>query len=188
MEKIILSNIIEQLNKMRKDIRECTACSLCKDCTKPVAFAGNLASRILFVGRDPGKDEDRYGYPFIGECGKLLTEVCLLCGFDIWEETIISNVIKCKPLDNKAPAINYYQFCYEQWLKKEIDLIKPKIIVLLGKQALNIVLPGIKLNNGESFIIEDINYYHLYHPSFWVRNGRMTYSKRMRKSMTLVIG
>lgn len=168
---------IDVLQNLRTEISQCHYCKMRETCKAPVPFAGNLSSKIMFIGRDPGEDEDDTGFPFVGTSGQLLEETCFKVGFNIWEEAIISNTMKCRPPQNKEVSSDFYKNCCKQWLEEEIKIIKPKVIVILGQRALSTLLPGMTMKNGETIDVGGVVYSFLYHPSFWCRNGRMPYSE-----------
>lgn len=172
-----MSKIVHILREIRNENRQCAACPHRGECNAPVPLAGNLASCIVIVGRDPGEQEDLYGFPFIGMSGDILEKACLQAGFSMWAECVITNAMKCRPKDNIAPPLDQYRTCAEKWLYPELNAINPKFVILLGKESLQTVLPGINLSSGETIQINDATYAHLYHPSFWLKRGRMKYAK-----------
>ena len=129
MKAEVLQELLSQLNG-------CQACPLRKECQAPVGWFGNPDSPILFVGEDPGGDEDDYGCPLIGRSGQLLDKA--LWSVQITRDRVLTtNVIKCRPRGNRTPNLAEADFCAKRWLDKEIEIIKPLVIVALGGVAMH---------------------------------------------------
>lgn len=130
---------------LRREIRECTSCELYKllpfGC-KPVPGIGPLKAEIFIVGEAPGKEESEYEEPFVGMCGQYLTRLLEKAGIDR-KQCYISNVVKCRPTDtgkkNRPPSKKEIKAC-RHWLYDEINIIRPKILVTLGKVAAESIL------------------------------------------------
>ncbi|MHC1716057.1 MAG: uracil-DNA glycosylase family protein [Acidaminococcaceae bacterium] len=126
----------EKLAKLADELDECTACSFRESAIAPVGWFGNPESPIVFVGEGPGGVEDDYGCPLIGPSGQLLDKA-------LWsvkmtrDRVLTTNVIKCRPRNNKTPNIAEADFCAQLWLEKELAIIEPKVIVALGGVALH---------------------------------------------------
>ena len=129
MKKEKLSTLADELNK-------CTACVFRESAIAPVGWFGNPESPIVFVGEGPGGVEDDYGCPLIGPSGQLLDKA-------LWsvkmtrDRVLTTNVIKCRPRNNKTPNIAEADFCAQLWLEKELAIIQPKVVVALGGVALH---------------------------------------------------
>ena len=126
----------EELAKLADELDKCTACVFCESAIAPVGWFGNPVSPIVFVGEGPGGVEDDYGCPLIGPSGQLLDKA-------LWsvkmtrDRVLTTNVIKCRPRNNKTPNIAEADFCGKLWLEKELAIIQPKVIVALGGVALH---------------------------------------------------
>ena len=126
----------EKLAKLADELDKCTACAFRESAIAPVGWFGNPDSPIVFVGEGPGGVEDDYGCPLIGPSGQLLDKA-------LWsvkmtrDRVLTTNVIKCRPRNNKTPNIAEADFCGKLWLEKELAIIEPKVIVALGGVALH---------------------------------------------------
>ena len=126
----------EKLAKLADELDKCTACSFRESAIAPVGWFGNPESPIVFVGEGPGGVEDDYGCPLIGPSGQLLDKA-------LWsvkmtrDRVLTTNVIKCRPHNNKTPNIAEADFCAQLWLEKELAIIEPKVVVALGGVALH---------------------------------------------------
>ena len=131
---VLLSSPGEALVAIRQDLGECTRCKLHGLGRRQIVFGvGNPAADLMFVGEAPGADEDIQGEPFVGRAGQLLTKIIEAIGLRR-EEVYIANVIKCRPPGNRNPEPDEVEPC-EPFLFRQIDTIKPKVIVALGKFA-----------------------------------------------------
>ena len=162
-------------NKFQILQNECSTCVKCSLSTtrKNVVFGrGNPNSKLFVVGEGPGQQEDEQGLAFVGRAGKMLDSVFLSVGIDTNEDCYISNIVKCRPPNNRKPLANEVKECLP-WLNEQIELIKPKVIVLAGSTAvqsyLNIDEPISKLR-GKWIVKEDIKYMPIFHPSYLLRN------------------
>lgn len=157
--------------KLEIECKVCTKCELCKNRHNVVIGDGNKNARIMFIGEGPGADEDIQGVPFVGKAGKLMDKA--LKGIGINRKDIyITNVIKCRPPSNRNPKSDEIQACKE-YLKSQIKLIKPEIIVLLGSVALKSILGeeyGITATRGQCFEREGIKYIPTFHPAALLRD------------------
>jgi len=123
----------ESLEAVAAAVRECRKCFLCQARTNTVPGEGNPAARLLCVGEGPGETEDRTGRPFVGKAGELLTSI--LAAIDLPRETVfIANVVKCRPPQNRKPTQDEMQACLP-YLRQQIQLIRPKVILALGATA-----------------------------------------------------
>lgn len=137
-----MANSIE---KLEQQCDSCRNCSLC-ECRNNVVFgAGNPAAEILFVGEAPGKNEDLQGEPFVGMGGKLLDLYLNSIGLDRKENIYITNILKCRPPDNRDPKPDEMDRCFF-WLQETIEIMQPKIIVCLGRiSALRLISPDFRV-------------------------------------------
>jgi uracil-DNA glycosylase len=160
------------LEELRAEIGECRRCKLCAGRTNIVYGVGNPHARLMFVGEGPGRDEDLQGEPFVGRAGQLLNDIITKgIGFKR-EDVYIANVVKCRPPDNRNPEPDEVAAC-EPFLKKQIDLIQPEIIVGLGKFAVQTLLqskvPITKLR-GTWHRYHGIKLMPTFHPAYLLRN------------------
>ncbi len=136
---------METLEGIAKKIRVCTECDLHQGRTKAVPGEGNPQAGIFFIGEGPGFTEDKRGRPFVGQAGKFLEEMLAVAELKR-EEVFISNVVKCRPPNNRDPGPDEVDICTRLYLEPQIALIRPKLIVLLGRHALGRFLPGLKIS------------------------------------------
>ena len=122
----------ESLDDLRAVIGDCQRCKLCSGRTHIVFGVGNPHAKLMFVGEGPGRDEDLKGEPFVGRAGQLLTDI-ITKGMGLKREDVyICNVVKCRPPENRNPEPDEVAAC-EPFLKKQIDIVRPQIIVGSGK-------------------------------------------------------
>jgi len=121
------------LNELEKLICKCTKCRLHEKRNKFVFGTGNPNADVLVIGEGPGAEEDKQGLPFVGRAGKLLTDMLKAIKFER-EEVYIGNVVKCRPPENRTPMQDEMDTCMP-YLKKQVELIKPKLILCLGLTA-----------------------------------------------------
>lgn len=160
-----------------KMILECP-CSLRETAIQAVPGDGNPDADIMFVGEAPGKNEDAQGKPFVGAAGKFLSE--MLGSINLKREDIyITNVVKYRPPENRDPGPEEIEACMP-WLHEQIKIIEPKIIVTLGRHAMEHFIPGKKISevHGQAFrrTFPDIGeqvFFALYHPAAALYNGSM---------------
>lgn len=162
----------QTLDQLRAAIGDCQRCKLCSGRTHVVFGVGNPHARLMFVGEGPGRDEDLQGEPFVGRAGQLLNDI-ITKGMGMKREDVyICNVVKCRPPENRNPEPDEVATC-EPFLKKQIDLIRPKIIVGLGKFAVQSLLqskvPITKLR-GNWHSYHGIKLMPTFHPAYLLRN------------------
>lgn len=160
------------LEDLRSAIGDCQRCKLCAGRTNLVFGVGNPRASLMFVGEGPGRDEDLKGEPFVGRAGQLLTDI-ITKGMELRREDVyICNVVKCRPPENRNPEPDEVAAC-EPFLKKQIDIIRPDIIVGLGKFAvqtlLNSKVPISKLR-GVWASYHGIKLMPTFHPAYLLRN------------------
>lgn len=166
-------NKSEALMKISGIVAGCERCELCDNRHKTVFGTGDIYSSIMLIGEGPGKDEDDQGIPFVGEAGKLLTKMLSSIHLDR-EEVYITNMVKCRPPNNRNPHIKEMDRCFP-YLQKQIELIKPKIIVALGNVPTQYLLRtqhGIGKMRGKFFKTNDIIILPTYHPSALLHQTR----------------
>lgn len=128
----------ETLERVAAEALACSRCDLRKNATQVVFGDGNPKATLMFVGEGPGAEEDRQGLPFVGAAGQLLNRILAAAGF-AREEVYIANIVKCRPPGNRLPLRNEVEACLP-FLKRQIAIIKPKIIVCLGSLAAQTLL------------------------------------------------
>jgi uracil-DNA glycosylase family 4 len=152
-------------------VRGCTKCSLHATRTQTVFGVGNRQARWMFIGEAPGADEDRQGEPFVGRAGQLLNAILFAIGLKR-EEVYIANVLKCRPPGNRDPQPEEVIQC-EPYLLRQIELIKPRLIVALGRHAAHSLLktevPLSKLR-GQRLSYHGTPLIVTYHPAYLLRN------------------
>jgi DNA polymerase len=161
----------ETLEQIRADIGECIRCKLCEGRTKIVYGEGDAAARLMFVGEGPGADEDAMGRPFVGRAGQLLDKIIAAIGLKR-ENVFIDNVVKCRPPGNRKPERDESQTC-QQFLFRQIAVIKPKVIVALGNtpaEALLGVKGGITKLRGQFYDYHGIKVMPTFHPAYLLRD------------------
>lgn len=155
------------LETIAREIRMCTKCPLHKARKKAVPGEGNHKAEILFIGEGPGSSEDEQGRPFVGEAGKFLDE--LLNSAKIKREDVfITNVVKCRPPNNRDPLDEEVRICTTAYLFDQIRLIKPKLIVTLGRHSMHLFFPQIRsisAVHGKAYKKAGQVYMLMYHPA-----------------------
>lgn len=119
---------------LRAAVKDCRACRLCETRTQTVFGVGPESASLMVVGEGPGADEDASGQPFVGRAGKLLDEMLKAIGHSRSTNTYIANVVKCRPPENREPAEDEAEAC-RGFLEQQITLVKPKLILALGRTA-----------------------------------------------------
>lgn len=158
------------LDEVRTELGDCKRCKLCTGRKQLVFGAGNPRAELVFVGEGPGEEEDKQGVPFVGAAGQLLTKMIDAMKFS--RDTVyICNVVKCRPPNNRNPEPDEIQAC-EPFLKAQLGVIKPKVIVALGKFAAQTLLrvdtPITRLR-GQWRSYEGIELMPTYHPAYLLR-------------------
>jgi uracil-DNA glycosylase family 4 len=163
---------VDALAAVRTDIGDCTRCKLHTLGRTQVVFGvGNPGADLMFVGEAPGADEDIQGIPFVGRAGQLLTKIIEAIGMKR-EDVYIANVIKCRPPQNRNPEPDEVETC-EPFLFRQIDIIRPKVIVALGKfgaQTLLRTLDPISRLRGRVFEYRGSKLIPTFHPAYLLRN------------------
>ncbi len=160
------------LEELRAAIGDCRRCKLWSGRTHLVFGVGNPNARLMFIGEGPGRDEDLQGEPFVGRAGQLLTDI-IIKGMALKREDVyIANVVKCRPPENRNPEPDEVASC-EPFLRKQIDLVRPEIIVALGKFAVQTLLQSkvpITRLRGQWHIYHGIKLMPTFHPAYLLRN------------------
>jgi DNA polymerase len=172
-------NPSDELEKLNKVVSSCILCKLSKTRTQTVFGEGSPNAELLFIGEGPGKQEDLSGRPFVGKAGELLTRL-IEKGMKIPRSSVyIANIVKCRPTvdmkmeKDRAPDPEEIKSC-SPYLIKQIEIIKPKVIVTLGNPSTKFLLKtedGITKLRGKWFEFNGIPVMPTYHPSYVLRNG-----------------
>ncbi|GAC1330220.1 MAG: type-4 uracil-DNA glycosylase [Candidatus Dormibacteria bacterium] len=164
--------MIQALEQLHQEVRGCTRCPLCQTRTRAVPGDGDHGARIMIVGEAPGQKEDLQGVPFVGAAGQLLNR--LLESISVARESVyITNIVKCRPPANRDPLPGEVEAC-SSYLDRQVDLIRPAVILLLGRHAVQRLLPGsegISRIHGAMVEKGDRAYVPLYHPAAALYNG-----------------
>ena len=165
---------MDKLEMIRNEVIECTKCDLCKTRTNSVPGKGNFQSDVIFVGEAPGRNEDKHGEPFVGAAGKKLSIALEAAGISR-DAVYITNVVKCRPPNNRVPYTYEREACQE-YLKQEISTIKPKIICILGNTAFNSILGGSEITKFRGKVVRKDNqlYFLTVHPAATIYNQELT--------------
>jgi len=167
-EEFVNSN---NLDELYNQIHTCQKCDLGLTRTKFVFGVGNPNADLLLIGEAPGAEEDKQGIPFVGRAGKLLTDILKAINFER-EDVYIANILKCRPPNNRDPLPSEREIC-KPYLFKQIELIKPKIILCLGRIASNVLLnknESLTKLRSQVFEIDNIKIMATYHPAALLRN------------------
>jgi DNA polymerase len=171
----------EKLENIRQQVTKCIKCDLSKTRNKSVPGKGNFKADVIFVGEAPGKNEDVEGEPFIGIAGKKLSVALENAGITR-DEVYITNIVKCRPPKNRVPTTAERNTC-QNYLEKEIEIIKPKIICILGNTAFNSILNGNEITKFRGKIARKNNqlYFITIHPAATIYNQKLI--KMLKKDM-----
>ena len=161
---------LEQLKQIDQNVKACKKCRLCETATNAVPGEGNIDTEIIFIGEAPGENEDIQGRPFVGRAGKLLEALLHKINLrrqDIW----IGNIIKHRPPNNRDPLPDEIAAC-QPYLTMQIAIIKPKLIVTLGRFSMNYFYSEGRISRDHGNLIRTKSYmvYPVYHPAAALRN------------------
>lgn len=168
-----ISNKGAALEDLKNEIGDCTRCKLSRGRKSIVFGEGSADADIMFIGEGPGRDEDIQARPFVGEAGKLLTNLILKLGLKR-EDVYIANIVKCRPPNNRNPEEDEIKTCIP-FVKRQISIINPKVIVCLGRIAAQTLLgskAAISKLRGNFFSYNDIPVMPTFHPAYLLRNPR----------------
>ena len=161
----------ETWEQLEESIKNCKKCKLCNNRNNIVLGTGDRNANIMLIGEGPGADEDREGIPFVGKAGKLMNQAFEGLGIDR-SKLYIANVVKCRPPGNRNPEAEEATACMD-YLRAQVMLVKPKIIVLLGSVALKNILGeeyGITASRGKWIEKKGIKYLATWHPAALLRD------------------
>ena len=159
-------------NELRAACNSCTRCGLCEKRTNVVFGVGNPETDIMFIGEGPGEQEDLQGEPFVGPAGKLLDEMLCIIDLDRKKNCYIANIVKCRPPQNRDPHESEQEACID-FLRNQVALIKPKIIVCLGRiAARKLIDPEYRITKEHGTFVEKNGGWMtaIYHPSALLRD------------------
>ena len=157
--------------QLREMVRECQACGLARQRKQAVFGVGAETAPWMFVGEGPGADEDERGEPFVGQAGKLLDNMLAAIGIRRGEQAYIANVVKCRPPGNRTPTHDEAQAC-SRYLERQVALLRPKLIVALGKTSANHLLANeasIASLRGQVHHYQGVPLVVTYHPAYLLR-------------------
>ncbi len=176
----------DALLAVRRDLGDCTRCKLAAGRTRLVFGVGDPAADLVFVGEGPGADEDREGEPFVGKAGQLLTRMIEAMGFRR-EQVYIANVVKCRPPGNRNPEPDELAAC-EPFLRAQLEAIRPRVIVALGKFAAQTLLRDttpISRLRGRWAEYQGVRLMPTFHPAYLLRSPEE--KKRAWEDLQLVM-
>ncbi len=179
----LLEDFSDRLDEISRDVKSCTECRLHEERRHAVPGEGDHEAKIMFIGEAPGKQEDEAGRPFVGRAGALLEELLKEAGFSR-EDVFITNVVKCRPPDNRDPRKDEIETC-KPYLEEQIDLLEPKLIVTLGNHAAETLIgrSGMKDMHGQEFEYKGVKVIPMYHPAAGLYNPdlKSTMKEDMKK-------
>lgn len=157
--------------KLEAEVVVCTKCRLCETRTQTVFGSGSRSSDWMVIGEGPGQHEDEQGKPFVGRAGLLLTEMLRAAGLER-EEVFITNIVKCRPPNNRDPKPDEVLSCHD-YLQRQMALIKPKIILAVGRisaQTLLKTAAPVSRLRGKVHMLDEIPLVVVYHPAYLLRS------------------
>lgn len=161
----------ENWEELEQSINDCKKCKLCSNRKNIVFGTGNKNADIMFIGEGPGADEDAIGEPFVGKAGQLMNKAFEALEIKR-EEVYIANIVKCRPPQNRVPEKDEAEACMN-YLRNQVILVKPKIIILLGSTALKNILGqdySITKERGKWIENKGIWYMPTFHPAALLRD------------------
>ncbi len=163
MEKVIEAKRLEEL---AEKIRTCTQCPLHESRTLAVPGEGKVSARVMIIGEAPGREEDKSGHPFVGAAGRFFTQILTENGLNR-HDFFITNIVKCRPPNNRTPRKGEVDTCTAQYLFTQIALINPQLIMLLGSVSAKKLLDIKNINEARGRLIEHEGRKYLvgYHPA-----------------------
>ena len=142
----------DSLEKIAANVRGCPLCKLSRSRKNAVPGEGQLSAKIMFIGEAPGRSEDEKGRPFVGAAGRILDELLKKAGIER-SQVFITNIVKCRPPNNRVPKEDELTAC-RPYLDRQIALIKPKVICILGRTAYSSLLGGSSITANRGKIME----------------------------------
>lgn len=168
-----MTNNTSEYNLLVQQVATCTRCGLSRTRTRTVPGEGSLAARVMFIGEGPGFFEDQSGRPFVGPAGQLLSELLASVGMKR-EDVYITNMVKCRPPNNRDPLPGEIQAC-QPYLDKQLEMIRPGVVVTLGRYSFSKFFPGesISKSRGKPRQWNGIIIYPIYHPAAALHNPKL---------------
>jgi DNA polymerase len=164
-------SVEENWRVLGKKVSECEKCTLCNTRTQTVFGSGSFNADWMFIGEAPGQNEDLEGKPFVGQAGKLLTEMIRAIGLQR-EDVYITNILKCRPPSNRDPKSDEIKSC-QTYLQRQIELVKPKIILAVGRISAQTLLDSnesLSKFRGKTHQLNDTPLVIVYHPAYLLRS------------------
>jgi uracil-DNA glycosylase len=160
----------DSLEKIATDVRGCPLCKLARTRKNAVPGEGQISAKIMFIGEAPGRSEDEKGKPFVGAAGRILDNLLKKAGIER-SQVFITNIVKCRPPNNRVPEEDELIAC-RPYLDRQIALIKPKVICILGRTAYSSILGGSSITASRGKIIERSGqkYFSTFHPAAVIYN------------------
>lgn len=162
---------MNEWNELKNECAGCQRCSLCQTRKNLVFGVGNEQAEVMLIGEGPGEQEDIQGIPFVGRAGQLLDDMLRIIYLDR-SKVYIANMVKCRPPHNRDP-LNTEQDACAEWLRRQIELVDPKIVVCLGRiAAMGQIKQDFRITreHGQWFDIDGRRYMAMYHPSALLRD------------------
>lgn len=160
----------DSLEKIAADVRGCPLCKLARTRKNAVPGEGQISAKIMFIGEAPGRSEDEKGKPFVGAAGRILDDLLKKAGIER-SQVFITNIVKCRPPNNRVPEEDELIAC-RPYLDRQIALIKPKVICILGRTAYSSLLGGSSITANRGKIVERAGqkYFLTFHPAAVIYN------------------
>ena len=160
----------DSLEKIADNVRGCPLCKLSRSRKNAVPGEGQLSAKIMFIGEAPGRSEDEKGRPFVGAAGRILDDLLEKAGIER-SQVFITNIVKCRPPNNRVPKEDELTAC-RPYLDRQIALIKPKVICILGRTAYSSLLGGSSITANRGKIVERAGqkYFLTFHPAAVIYN------------------
>jgi len=165
----------ESFDELESACRDCKKCALHETRTNVVFGTGNREAEVLFVGEGPGESEDLKGEPFVGRAGLLLDDMLKIIGLSRTDNIYIANIVKCRPPKNRDPHNDEREACIG-WLRAQYLLIKPKIVVCLGRIAATTLISAdfkVSYDHGKWHDKDGVKFTAIYHPSMLLRDQNL---------------
>ena len=163
----------DSLEKIAANVRGCPLCKLARTRKNAVPGEGQISAKIMFIGEAPGRSEDEKGKPFVGAAGRMLDDLLKKAGIER-SQVFITNIVKCRPPNNRVPEEDELIAC-RPYLDRQIALIKPKVICILGRTAYSSILGGSSITANRGKIVERSGqkYFSTFHPAAVIYNKNL---------------
>ncbi len=163
----------DSIEKIAADVRGCPLCKLARTRKNAVPGEGQISAKIMFIGEAPGRSEDEKGKPFVGAAGRILDDLLKKAGIER-SQVFITNIVKCRPPNNRVPEEDELIAC-RPYLDRQIALIKPKVICILGRTAYSSILGGSSITANRGKIVERSGqkYFSTFHPAAVIYNKNL---------------